>query len=1442
MNFLCGRRDNVSVQPETKGPCAQASASESEPTIHVGLKRIPPHDPFSSQTSHDNDLEFSSKSEELLPGYYSVTWCMAPMNNNQLFDLVFEIETCSTECKLWAKTSKEEIASISPKDPSNGLRLRLQRKLHLEHSSKIVVRLSVRLRSSPDASSGQGSELGAYSVELVRLGTEAPGEDFDYEVKAPGKMLLQLDNKTFGQMAPIFATDVSASGEYIAILSADLDNAYVHILDINDALQRSASSSIRASYTITLERGQFHNMQLVKIAISSDGAYFALYQKPCGDDLSGGRTEPESFRFPFHAFQLNFVSPKERQKASDTMRLVEDPAIQQLKEHFIGYGMFLDRGRSKSGNEDFREHNSNEHGDYFVAINESRINVYDVDNHWKPLFGHNIGDLGSMGSRMKQLRMLHQSISGSQFVWMEDGQNVSVWDLESGANVKYISVNNPYTSQEQQDEISHLAVSPGGKLLALSGKDWIRTYFLDSCIEICKVTIDDDVGTVMNIEFIDQDKSLLVMIGKPSMEQTSVIMDAMNLPSWPSHKREFPSCYTNFHVALPPNGPGKDGAMMVLNWNMLEMYEIPLIASGGTQLVGCQGKCTVNPRQELSYNNYRLVMDFEKRNNRNRNRQHKLARVCLWVMDNQGSWRPIMTIIPEPWKFLDMSEMDNPVKASFLSPRLQFIIITSSGFQVWNLPQSDSDNQCELALSWVKPHWGDTEINGGVESSVERIQETVVCSNGECAKSTWIDSRNRETEEHVSIPKSSWSTQSDTIHCINSFPVLASCYAEPVLDSSYFDSSAAARGAIIRYIIKNINYDPSGGAIEDSMMDMIAMSAKWKCCSDILSAILRSTDGKWIPRCTSTVRVNDGHQSANPISLLLKNAKKDPYALSMAQELMDYCTREAKSQCDPAFLHPVSACLPEMIDHHPDIAIDVTRRSSFIPVRNKHYVADRAIVAPPLLTMALDWVMGNKRAIYEYQDPVFQLKSQLFAIIPGDFSTHIEVARERIPDMVINERFKERVYVAPYSLLWHYRDNTATPNHADGIIAWIQAVICWIINRIVDLALYIINRIMAMASTKSNFICTVVTMGCHGAAMVVDIVNPLHKPTLRLNFRSRRYHDSPAIAALIRYKWDSVAWMAWMIRMAFQSLFLTSIILITGNQIYPVIKIWYLIAPILFAMALGALGLYLEVLEFFEDYKLYFSSPYNIVDVIGYLLPISGFMQLLNSIIKYDNTNVIGDSRLLSIGVAITYFQIIYELRVFRDVCNITTNIWNMAWELRFFGVIFVFITTSWTHTILHMLRGRSNDCFIVGENGDTISDRWECPTRSAEFPYDPLAAYIATFFIMNGNFDPVSEYMRSSGDLTFLCMMGIYYVILVIVLLNLLIAFMNVSTMRVEGEGTLAWFNNHYLHVGKAENLSFAAPGFRQRFDLFPQYLYYTVSQKRAEEFGESKDSQGKG
>ncbi|KAK3816044.1 MAG: hypothetical protein J3Q66DRAFT_388318 [Benniella sp.] len=1276
-------------------------------------------------------------------------------------------------------------------------------------------------------------------------------------------------------------------------------------------------------------------MSSVRIAISFDGTYVALYQQPHGNSGTGPEGSAPS-RFPFCAFQFRSDSEKVPQKGSvfgslgrpfdkiseklaygadytndsleesnkewGPVKELNGKTISQLKGHFTGYGKFLARDKFKSDNEVIIEGGNSAHGDYFVAINESRINVYDVDKGWKPLFGHNIGDLATMESRTKQLQMLHQSISGPQFVWQEDKQNVSVWDLETGSNIKYISVNNPVNPNTQQDIISYLAVSPGGKLLALAGKDWIRTYFMDSCIEICKTTIKG--GSVQSIEFTDQGKNLLVTIDKPSPERknplvtidkpsskrTLVIMDALNLSSWHIHMKELPpdplpqSFYARHHIAQPSTAPGRYGVMMIVD-KVLRTYDV--LQPGETErapLVSCRGKYVTNPSRERSRSAYSLAVDFENKGwttnprgklihesdsqahsqassfdisigtvehpeaMRNEHRCHgasphgayslvvdseirkngdqkqKLARVCLYNEDQKS---PIMTIIPEPWRTLDEDEVGSPVKASFLSPWPQFIIVTSSSFQVWNLPCTNSDNQCELALSWVMLRSGRAKFRGKIDDYVQMIRKTVVIDGTNVRTTISGDHRTTPTLGPVSIPKTQCFTLSETIHCINSFPLLAYCYA---------DSSPEAQNAIIRYVVKHINHGPSGDDIGNSMMEMIASSAKWKCCSDILSIILGSTDGKWIPRrCTPTMRIRGGRQPANPILHLLKNAKKDPYAFSMAEQMMDYCIREAKSQCDPAFLHPVSACLPELVDHHPEIAIDVTRRSSLVPIRNKNFVVDRAIISSPLLTRVLDWVIWTvinkrKKPIYRYEDPVFQLKSQLLSITAGDFTTDIKIADEISPNPVNHERFREEVYVAPYSLLWHYRDEVTTPKPANAIMTRANAIMTW--------AKDMVTRLIKMISTKQNIILKAITLGCYAVVTVLNTLNPLNKPTLRLNFRSRKYHESPAIAALISYKWNSVAWKAWTIRILYQGLFLVSVILITGNQIYPVIKIWHLIVPICLTMLLGLLGLYLEALEFADDYRLYLSSPYNPVDVVGYLIPTAGFVQFLISIIMFDNTNAIGDTRVLSIGISVVYFQVANELRVFRDICNLMTNIWNIVWETRFFIIVFVFFIISWTHTILHMLRGKSNDCLFVDESGNTISYRWDCPVRSTDFPDNPFTAYVTTFFIMGGDFSSISEYIKTSGDLTFLFVIAAYYAFMVFLLLNVLIAVMNSTTSRIEDEGTLAWLDNLYHHVGKAENLSFDAPGLRQQYDRFPQYVYYTVSQKRIKELEESGNS----
>jgi hypothetical protein len=105
----------------------------------------------------------------------------------------------------------------------------------------------------------------------------------------------------------------------------------------------------------------------------------------------------------------------------------------------------------------------------------------------------------------------------------------------------------------------------------------------------------------------------------------------------------------------------------------------------------------------------------------------------------------------------------------------------------------------------------------------------------------------------------------------------------------------------------------------------------------------------------------------------------------------------------------------------------------------------------------------------------------------------------------------------------------------------------------------------------------------------------------------------------------------------------------------------HLITPIVMVVV-DALSLCLEVLGFFEDWQaltlfplvhwqiprqltVCSSSPFNLMDVVGFLLPTIGCIQLLFSVVVNDNTETIGKPYLLSYGLAIAYIEIVCRSR-----------------------------------------------------------------------------------------------------------------------------------------------------------------------------------------------------
>ncbi|KAG9324315.1 hypothetical protein KVV02_006561 [Mortierella alpina] len=1266
-------------------------------------------------------------------GFYSIIWCISPRHLGRLLlkELFFEVETSLNKYKLWTKLSEDRIASL---DTSGMVRLRLQQKLHLRFDSPVLIRLFGKLHAplvEHEALKGPKDHFSVHYVELELQGQDAPNDHGDVMVEAPGKKVQMLDVRTcqlpqsvtgYTPTAQIFAMDVSASGEYIAVLSATNSTIFIGIWDLEAALQSTSSSALHAlasrsiisqppiaMVTLPLQADDFDHIRLLRVALSSDGFKVAVYQQPNEDDMVPEQVVTTSFKFPFRLFQVksSFIEAERIQEASrkETTAMIEELPVAKTMAHFVGYGKFLakevilgqDQAVLQGGH------------DFFIACTESRINIYDASNHWNRLYGIAIGGLNSTTRRVRQLRALFQSLEGPAFVWWEDKQNVSVWNLITGANLKYISVTNP--NSRVQSEIEHLTVSKGGKLLVLGGSDWIKTYFMDSGIEICAQVIKDG-RSILNLQFLDDDKSLLATMVKSTMEQSAVIMDALNLSLQQCTSRQFPTSSYSIQLVTRlsdrvTNGRDLEHVMMKANGNEVEMFTIPRPAttgSDGGSLVYCDELCSTKSALELDQHvyhipgtmnsSYQLIIDFEEREYDN---QHeRLARTRLVHVDEHGSARQIMSIIPEPWNSLDVDEEDphRYIQASFLPSSPQFIIVTSMGFHVWSLPGATApDDRLSLNLAWVSPK---SENHSDINCYAEQLLEARVCIHGETVRPVWSGGK---TESHsttcVRIPKSNWLTSTDTLHCIHSLPLLITCYS---------DASSSCQDAIIRYITKHVNSDPPPGTTQHSVMSKIAWTARWRGCSDVLRGIFHSSDGKWIPRPNTPIPGLSGMpqgsefggsgisgyaSTVNPIVLLLKNAKKEPRNLPMAEQMIDYCIHEAKTQRDPAFLLIVLDCLPLLVIFHPEIAIDVMRRSAFIPVRDRAFVVNNSMIPHPprfefhkrrkgMASMSMVMLKRRRTPIYEAPNSVFQLKSQLPRIYASKFSKHIEVSVEQEVDP-LNETFKRQVYVAPYALLWRARE----PRTGQGMMprTW---------RKRVDL------------SAETSYLSM-------AFGLVVDKLNPWSRQTIRTNFSELQYFDNPVVEALLEYKWNSFACIPWTVRFVSQLIYYAIVLTVTLLQVYPGhMPLTHLQGPFIAIIALGAMFLYLELQQFLADYWKYVRSPYNLVDLAVFSLPTIGSIQMLINMPKDENTTVIGNSRVLSFAIVIIYIHLV--------------------------------------------------SCVSL-----------------------PL---------------------------------------------------MNVAFSAGDDMGPLVWLENRLRSVEGAENMSYRAPGLRQRFDWFPQYIYYTASPRQVQAF----------
>ncbi|KAF9929770.1 hypothetical protein BGZ67_006144 [Mortierella alpina] len=565
-----------------------------------------------------------------------------------------------------------------------------------------------------------------------------------------------------------------------------------------------------------------------------------------------------------------------------------------------------------------------------------------------------------------------------------------------------------------------------------------------------------------------------------------------------------------------------------------------------------------------------------------------------------------------------------------------------------------------------------------------------------------------------------------------------------------------------------------------------------------VEGLLNSANGDWIPRDNKTL---------NPIKRAIEARNGN-----LVESFIDYCIENAKKY-HPAYLMPAVQCLHELSDRYPDILANMFRRASYVPAHNYRYVASHAIIANPQYS---EWVKAKLKFwnlfssksfkksnnINDYMRPVFSLRSQLpFRAASLLHILNIETSmrdkrEERFPieadagdedKNTLQSPYSHRIYVAPFPKLSMYGPYRP-----------------WFKER---------------QSAKSAF----------------------------TNIAGQDFFDSPAMVATLEFKWHKFGFKYWLSRFLTVFLFFVLVSVITGMQIHTAspardgkepsleaimkryLRSW---RPVFeFTIAIGFALIGYEVMQFFDSPRKYISVPYNYMDLAAYVMPVVGCFLFLETRTKAEMNSPEyegGPSQIwvMSFGILALYMNILFELRVVKQLGIVVNIILNITHRIVWFFLIFGLFLVSFTHALLHLLHTRRYrpECEQDGCTGDGHLDT---------YPTDVFQALSATYFFVAGQYDVV-EVSFKEPDVGFHIMMVIFFFFTAILLLNILIALMNDAFTESRDQGQLAWLKQWSEVIAEVE-IFLMTQGTRQNRNYFPDYIYYGASEQEAETY-ESK------
>ncbi|KAF9435317.1 hypothetical protein BGZ76_006529, partial [Entomortierella beljakovae] len=238
-----------------------------------------------------------------------------------------------------------------------------------------------------------------------------------------------------------------------------------------------------------------------------------------------------------------------------------------------------------------------------------------------------------------------------------------------------------------------------------------------------------------------------------------------------------------------------------------------------------------------------------------------------------------------------------------------------------------------------------------------------------------------------------------------------------------------------------------------------------------------------------------------------------------------------------------------------------------------------------------------------------------------------------------------------------------------------------------------------------------------------------------------------------------------------------------------------------------------------------YGSFYNYVDILTYALSMGGAAVFLRS----KPTGSADDegphqNTPLSYAILCLTLTLLFELRVFKQFGIVVNMIFEITKEVAVFFCVFLMFIIGFTSALQHLLLTRRYyaDC----------DNNPECPGdyKDNKYPRGYIQALIDTFFFLGGRYEPIGDSI-DKGTPSLRAMMLIFYLITVILFLNILIAFMNDAYNGCRNQGEVGWLIHLSDVINEVERVMLWK--FRRRSGkYFPDYIYYYATEQDAVDY----------